>query len=127
MNAIELVRHLASADIWFLQSIVNGEFAVPDETAIKDKSVGEMVAMYDSQMPALIEKLKSLAPEQLAKSTKFFMFDFPLVTYMQFMLKHSAHHRGQLSAYLRPMGAKVPSIYGGSFDEPLSVTSEAKA
>jgi uncharacterized damage-inducible protein DinB len=26
------------------------------------------------------------------------------------------HHRGQLSTYLRPMGGKVPSIYGPSAD-----------
>jgi uncharacterized damage-inducible protein DinB len=29
------------------------------------------------------------------------------------------HHRGQLSTYLRPMGAKVPSIYGQSGDAGL--------
>jgi uncharacterized damage-inducible protein DinB len=29
------------------------------------------------------------------------------------------HHRGQLSTYLRPMGAKVPSIYGPSADEAV--------
>ena len=29
------------------------------------------------------------------------------------------HHRGQLSTYLRPMGAKVPSIYGASGDSGL--------
>jgi len=28
------------------------------------------------------------------------------------------HHRGQLSSYLRLMGAKVPSIYGPSADDP---------
>ncbi len=28
------------------------------------------------------------------------------------------HHRGQLSVYLRPMGSKVPSIYGPSADDP---------
>lgn len=27
------------------------------------------------------------------------------------------HHRGQLSTYIRPMGGKVPSIYGPSADE----------
>lgn len=27
------------------------------------------------------------------------------------------HHRGQLSAYLRPMGGKVPSIYGPTADD----------
>ncbi len=29
------------------------------------------------------------------------------------------HHRGQLSTYLRPMGATVPSIYGASGDAGL--------
>lgn len=27
------------------------------------------------------------------------------------------HHRGQLSSYIRPMGGKVPAIYGPSGDE----------
>jgi uncharacterized damage-inducible protein DinB len=31
-------------------------------------------------------------------------------------LKHSVHHRGQLSTYLRPMGGTVPGIYGPSAD-----------
>ncbi|MDA1080285.1 MAG: hypothetical protein O2973_01210 [Gemmatimonadetes bacterium] len=35
-----------------------------------------------------------------------------------FMLHDTIHHRGQLSVYLRAMGAKVPSIYGPSADEP---------
>jgi hypothetical protein len=26
---------------------------------------------------------------------------------------------GELATYLRPMGSKVPSIYGGSYDEPF--------
>lgn len=29
------------------------------------------------------------------------------------------HHRGQLSTFLRNMGAKVPNIYGGSADSPM--------
>jgi len=41
---------------------------------------------------------------------------YPAVVYLTIMVKHSAHHRGQLSAYLRPMGAKVPGIYGPSGD-----------
>jgi len=32
-------------------------------------------------------------------------------------LHHTIHHRGQLSSYLRSMGAKVPSIYGESYDD----------
>jgi uncharacterized damage-inducible protein DinB len=30
------------------------------------------------------------------------------------------HHRGQLTTYLRVMGEKVPSVYGGSADEKVS-------
>lgn len=32
------------------------------------------------------------------------------------MLLDMIHHRGQLSVYIRPMGGKVPSIYGPSGD-----------
>jgi uncharacterized damage-inducible protein DinB len=44
------------------------------------------------------------------------MFQLPAVMYLSFILNHSIHHRGQLSMYLRPMGAKVPAIYGESYD-----------
>lgn len=34
------------------------------------------------------------------------------------VLSHWVHHRGQLTVYLKMLGAKVPSIYGPSGDEP---------
>jgi uncharacterized damage-inducible protein DinB len=51
------------------------------------------------------------------------MMQMPCVVYLTLMFKHSAHHRGQLSAYLRPMGAKVPGIYGPSADTQEQGTS----
>ena len=44
------------------------------------------------------------------------MFQLPAVGFLQLASNHTIHHRGQLSMYLRPMGAKVPSIYGESYD-----------
>ncbi|MDQ2950268.1 MAG: hypothetical protein M3Y27_30735 [Acidobacteriota bacterium] len=32
-----------------------------------------------------------------------------------------------MSAYLRPMGAKVPAIYGGSADEPITMPESTTA
>ena len=32
-------------------------------------------------------------------------------------IAHLAHHRGQMTVYLRLLGAKVPSIYGPSADD----------
>src|SRR5690242_2718959 len=43
-------------------------------------------------------------------------FQLPAVAYLDFCIKHSVHHRGQLSTYLRAMGGKVPAIYGESYD-----------
>jgi uncharacterized damage-inducible protein DinB len=43
-------------------------------------------------------------------------FQMPAALYLEFTVKHSVHHRGQLSTYLRPMGSKVPAIYGESYD-----------
>jgi uncharacterized damage-inducible protein DinB len=55
-----------------------------------------------------------------ATSLPFFgIYNHPAVLYWHFMMLHTAHHRGQLCAYLRPMGGRVPNIYGGSFDEPM--------
>lgn len=44
------------------------------------------------------------------------LFQRPAVTFLMFGAHHTIHHRGQLSSYLRNMGAKVPSIYGESYD-----------
>jgi uncharacterized damage-inducible protein DinB len=32
-------------------------------------------------------------------------------------LNHLVHHRGQMTVYLRLMGAKVPALYGPSADD----------
>jgi uncharacterized damage-inducible protein DinB len=54
-----------------------------------------------------------------ARLVTFHHFELPAVALLQLMVSHSIHHRGQLSAYLRPMGALVPSIYGSSADAEL--------
>jgi len=38
--------------------------------------------------------------------------------YRRTVINHLAHHRGQLTVYLRLNGAPVPSVYGPTADEP---------
>ena len=58
--------------------------------------------------------------EKLAATVDFFgIMQMPNATYLGFANNHSVHHRGQLAAYLRAMGSKVPAIYGDSADEPM--------
>ncbi len=122
-SALELARHMVGSDVWFADAVANGEFARPDEaTETAITTVGDALKIYDEQLPAALEKVKGLTGEQLAKEVSMMgVFSEPAVIYLSFLIRHSVHHRGQLSAYLRPMGAKVPSIYGGSADEPMEM------
>jgi uncharacterized damage-inducible protein DinB len=119
-TAWELAWHLANTDVQFLDGIADGEFKMesPDE-AHKPKTIAEVVRWYDQSMARSIERVRKLTGEQLARSVEFLgVFNLPAAFYLGFMNNHSIHHRGQLATYLRPMGSKCPSIYGGSYDEP---------
>ena len=125
-TARELAWHLAASEIWFGDGIVNADFSKPETPMPSDATVGGIVAFYQEQMPALIERMKALPGEHWAKEVNFFgVMNMPNVMYLGFLTNHSVHHRGQLSTYLRAMNARVPSIYGGSADEPFQMPASA--
>jgi uncharacterized damage-inducible protein DinB len=120
----ELAWHLASDDVIFLDAIAEMKFSFPDTRYDKQKpaSSAALGDWYEKNMKRAIDKIRSMTPAQLATTVNFLnMFNLPAVFYLDFMAKHSVHHRGQLAAYLRPMGSKVPCIYGGSADEPMNL------
>jgi uncharacterized damage-inducible protein DinB len=122
-SALELVWHIASADIWFLDAFLAGKFEMEDDTMPADFSTPEDIALwYEESFHSKLDQAAKLPAGFWATPLPFFgIFNLPSVMYLQFMLNHTIHHRGQLCAYLRPMGAKVPNIYGGSFDEPMTM------
>lgn len=126
MTAWDLATHVASAEIFFLSGISKGAFeradgAIPESV----KTPAELAAWYEESFTKAIAKLAATSAEDLAKPTTFAVYTLPAASYGGFLMSHSLHHRGQLSAYLRPMGAKVPRIYGGSADEPVEHAAEA--
>jgi len=116
MSTLELATHIAAAEGFFLKGVINGAFEWKQPEL---KTPADVVAFYDDEVNPLIGQVAELSSEQLAKVIEFAIFSNPAVAYLQLHLKHNAHHRGQLSAYLRPIGAKVPSIYGPSADEAV--------
>jgi len=123
-TAWELAWHLANTDVQFLNSIADLEFTTPLRSAPdKPETVGALVNWYDKNIKLGINQVQALSAEQLLTPVKFFMFNFPAVFYLGFLNNHSIHHRGELATYLRPMGSKVPAIYGGSFDEPMEAAA----
>lgn len=124
-SAWELATHLAIGDVWFIQSIIDGNFNFDPEVekrqAAQFKSTKDIAAFYEKQIPAKLKELRALPADRLTKVVDFFgMMQEPNVTYLGSANNHSIHHRGQLASYLRACGSKVPSIYGGSADEPMT-------
>ncbi len=120
MSGLELASHIALAEAFFLQGVIHGNFDWKQQEFANPAAV---LAWYDQTIPGLIEELAALPAEKLAKPVAFHTMNYPAVHYLIMNLKHGIHHRGQLSSYLRPMGAKVPSIYGGSADEPMTAAA----
>jgi uncharacterized damage-inducible protein DinB len=119
----ELAWHLANSDIQFLDAIADLQFdmqAMESPRPDKPSNVAELVAWYDKHIQRGTERVAAMSADQLLTPVSFFgLFNFPSVLYLGFLNNHSIHHRGELATYLRPMGSKVPSIYGGSYDEPF--------
>jgi uncharacterized damage-inducible protein DinB len=118
-SAIELVRHIAAADNRFVETVINGVFdSNPAMIPENVKTPAEIASWYEQRFAKNYEALTKLSGEQLVKIIDFRgMMQRPAVTFVMMGLHHTIHHRGQLSSYLRCMGAKVPSIYGESYDD----------
>jgi uncharacterized damage-inducible protein DinB len=126
-TAWELATHLATADIWFIDSIVKGAFEFNPEAAKQAasqfKNVSDIVTFYKAAFPERLIQLRQLPGDKLTPDLSFFgMFSWPTVRFVGFANNHSIHHRGQLAAYLRAMGSKVPNIYGPSADAEKAIS-----
>jgi uncharacterized damage-inducible protein DinB len=122
-TAWELVVHLATSDVWFLDSTLSGNFAYNPDTekqlTADHPKVESVVGWYTKTFPAKLNAVRAMPADDMTRVVDFFgLFKRPAVSYLGFGNNHSIHHRGQLAAYLRSMGGKVPAIYGGSADEP---------
>jgi uncharacterized damage-inducible protein DinB len=117
-SAMELSWHIVAAEMRFMDAVVAGEFNLSSNPRPETiKTPADVIAWYKDNFERRLENLQQLSGERLAKTVNFRdRLQLPAVMYLNIMLHHSVHHRGQLSAYLRPMGAKVPAIYGESYD-----------
>jgi hypothetical protein len=85
--------------------------------------IAESVVAFERNAGEIEKRLATLSDAAWDKKAQFLMdgkvaWESPLGDMLFGFLFDAIHHRGQLSSYLRPMGAKVPSIYGPSADDP---------
>jgi len=117
-SALDLAWHIVATEMLFTEAVAAGAFDFsprPRPDSIKNSK--DLSRWYADSFEVRFGKLTTLSPEQLLKIVDFRgMFQLPAILYLNFVTQHTIHHRGQLSMYLRPMGAKVPAIYGESYD-----------
>ena len=117
-SAAEMVTHLAHEQEMLVRMLDTGRIDYKDSKA---EDFGEMRALWKKSTGELRERLKKLDDAGWKSPVQFFMggkkinettTDEMLWGFLLDMI----HHRGQLSTYIRPMGGKVPAIYGPSAD-----------
>jgi uncharacterized damage-inducible protein DinB len=117
-GAFDLAWHITATEMRFMDAVLAGEFDLSPRPRPESIQKPEQLAnWYEDQFQERFEKLTKMSNDELLKTVDFRgLFQFPAVRYLDFLMHHSIHHRGQLTMYLRPMGDKVPSIYGESHD-----------
>ena len=82
----------------------------------------EMLASYLDLTQRIAEELGAVDEKRWTTKAQFRMngriaLDWPVCDILWMFHFDVIHHRGQLTTYLRPLGARVPSIYGKSGDD----------
>ena len=117
-DARQLVWTLAMELRSAAEACEKGETSFPRDPA---PDLAAMIAAFERNYARLTEVVSGLddagweRPARLSSGGKVVM-EQPAREFVWMLFFDAIHHRGQLSAYIRPMGGKVPSIYGPSAD-----------
>lgn len=126
--ALGYLAHLtATIPTWIGMAITMDELDI----APKDKpkvpppswnTSADLVAALDKAVAQAREALQKTTDEHLATKWKLLAggqvaMEQPRYEVIRDTFLHSAHHRGQMTVYLRLLGEKVPSVYGPTADD----------
>ena len=118
-TAHELIGHLIGHDQDVLELAQTGK--INHRMHVPFKNLDEALELYCTAHAAVEKEVGAISDATWESLGKFLIngevkYEFPRRDLSWMLLFDSLHHRGQLSTYLRPMGGKVPSIYGPSAD-----------
>jgi hypothetical protein len=114
--------------VWLLASELRDACEVLDRGEVNfvvgpAPTVPESIAAYEKNAAELATRVAKADDAKWDSQARFLMngkvaWETSVGDMLFGFLFDAIHHRGQLSSYLRPMGAKVPAIYGPSADDP---------
>lgn len=122
-----LVNMVATIPMWISMQVNQEELDVaPAEgSSMEHKRLdtsADLIEALDKAAAGAREALKQTTDEHLMTNWRLLargqvVMEAPRYEMIQDTINHWSHHRGQMTVYLRLMGAKVPAIYGPSADD----------
>jgi len=119
----ELIEHLIGHNLDLAELM--DDCVIHHRNQVPFDSIEDAVEQLDESFAMVLEKLDAIDDEAWVEPAKFLVgehviMEAPRQQLAWMMLMDSVHHRGQLSTHLRPMGSKVPAMYGPSADEEMT-------
>ena len=118
---------IAAIPSWVGMAITLNELDIAPKTGSQNRPTPSNTA---AELVAALDKAVAQAREALQKTTDAHLetpwrllaggqlaFEQPRHQVIRDTFLHSAHHRGQMTVYLRLLGEKVPSVYGPTADD----------
>jgi len=122
-----LAELTASIFSWIDLAITQDELDIAPKDGPKHKPAplntsDELVAALDKAVAKAREALQKTTDAHLETSWRLLAggnlaSEQPRLHVIRDTFLHSAHHRGQMTVYLRLLGSKVPSVYGPTADD----------
>jgi uncharacterized damage-inducible protein DinB len=121
-----LANMVATIPMWVTMQVEQDELDVaPTASKMEQKRVeksDELVAALEKSAAGARAAFEKTTDEHLLSSWRLLaggkvVMEAPRYEMIQDTFNHWAHHRGQMTVYLRLLGAKVPAIYGPSADD----------
>jgi uncharacterized damage-inducible protein DinB len=122
-----LTELVATIPSWIAMQVTTSDLDVApvDGSTMKqepNKTSAALIQALDKSAVSAREALEKTTDDHLQttwqlKARGHVVMEAPRYVMIQDTINHWAHHRGQMTVYLRLMGAKVPAIYGPSADD----------
>ena len=122
-----LANMVATIPTWIAMEIKQDELDVApaDGSKMEQKRLDtsdELLAALDKAAADARSAFEKTTDEHLMTTWRLLargqvVMEAPRYVMIQDTINHWAHHRGQMTVYLRLMGAKVPALYGPSADD----------
>jgi uncharacterized damage-inducible protein DinB len=121
-SAGELVGHLIGHNEDLVELMTQGH--INHRMTVEFQNLDDAVSKFERSYRELEAHLKAVTEDAWMKAGDFKVGDHvamnaPAQALAWMLFMDSVHHRGQLSTHIRPMGGKVPSIYGPSADSQM--------